>query len=330
MNTEKFNLLKEIYAKDKNLVMIADEKWNVIWSNQKTDIINISNTLGLLPDDWKTDKITQPEEGIRYTFRYLKQDGIRIVSQEIDPLKLVFPVMNVLTSAVQTEALNCRAIYRMMEELPEGDDLSLLGSFSGNCYRMYRLAHILREIYEIESNITEDMCFSLNAQLEEISENLELLYRRYISLECEFGEKKIFVNMEKGAFVSAILAGICVALLAPDKYQRIRIELNEEKDIAVIQITVEPEMGDEQPDRRLQIKDLEVIANDKEYLQCFCKKYQCQWDLQTEGNNAVFSLRIPISEQKKVLSMNLNSLNDDNNFIAYTAMLSILHHRTII
>ena len=57
-NVKNLNLLKEIYAEDKDLVMIADKNWNVLWSNQETQIKNIMDVVECLLDDWKTDKIT--------------------------------------------------------------------------------------------------------------------------------------------------------------------------------------------------------------------------------------------------------------------------------
>ncbi len=333
MSTEKLVLLKEIYAEDKNLVLITNKNWDVVWSNQATKIKNMNEVFELSPDDWKTDRLAQPEEKKLYKFRHFRNDGIRLVSCEADPLRLIMPVVKVLSSAAHTQATVCHAVYRLLEELPEGDDLILIGALSGNCYRMHRLSYVLREIYEQESNITEDVCFSLTAQMEEIFNSLKSMYGgRYMFLECDFETKNLFVKMDRGAFVCAILAGISISMLEPDKFQVVEMLLEEmeEKKSALIQITVKPEMGDEQPDRRLQIKDLDAISNDKEFLDVFCKKYGCQWKSENKEVNAVFTLEVPLCEQEKSLAMHLNSLDEDKYFNAYTAMLSILHHRMIM
>jgi len=331
MDTKKLKVLKEIYGTYQDGVLIADENWNVIWSNQETKIKNITDVLDISVDDWKTDKITNPEDGTQYTFHHWKEDGIHLVICQDDPLKLILPVVKVLSSAAHTQANICRIIYRLLEELPEGDDLTLMGSLSGNCYRMHRLAHVLKGIYEQESNITEDVCFSLTAQMEDIFQNLNRMYHNYIFAVCDFETKNLFVKMDRNALVSAVLAGISVSMLEPDKFQRIEMILEETEDkTALIEISVEPEMENEQPDRRLQIKDLDAISNDKEYLNVFCKNYHCKWKTETLENRVVFSLEIPLCEQEKNLAMHLNSLTDDRYFNAYTAMLSILHHRLIM
>ena len=280
----------------------------------------------------KQTKLLNRKRGSVIHSAILERDKMRLVTCQDDPLQLLLPVVKVASSAAQTQANICRDVYDVLEDLPEGDDLTLIGALSGNCYRMHRLSHVLKEIYEQESNITETVCFSLTTQLEDVFHNLQRMYKSYMLIERNFETKNLFINANRGAFVSAVLAGLSISFIEPDKIQRVSMDLKQTaRKTALVTITVEPELENEQPDRRLQIKDLDAIANDREYLNVFCRRYECQWGLEIEDEErAVFTLEIPLCDQQKHLALHLNSLTDDIHFNAYTAMLSILHYRLIM
>ncbi len=338
MEDSTLKILQNCYDHSLSLVIVMDMDWQIIWSNRKHHHVQyLPQQLGIPTDHKENSTHLFTYDGILQECRLLcnPQDGYRIAEifphSQSERTCLQMDV-DAITASVQSMTSACQALYNELDELELYDQTSLLNTMIGNCYRIYRMAYLQKELDRLQTGKRRSILFSVNTALKNLYEKCHAILRVCADVALESCSKQIYLQGDMDEFLMAALSAITLCCKKSDCYQSLQIALTAEGELACLQIRTE-QTNAELPEH-IRCADF-VNAGDCEgeraLLTLFCQQHGGKWIFAEQTEEQANICRIFFEPHSgTVSSLTLNSPHDIQEgkiYNKYATMLSCIHYR---
>lgn len=329
MNHSVIEALKRIYNQSSEPVMLLDEKWQIIWQNQPTEIGYLPELLGISEDFWEGCVQTVRLGHQCFTLRLMcsQEDGIRTATLLPEPLATIPMETRMIADAVQSISASCSSLSQTFEDNDIFDKQDELTSLIGNCLRLYRPAYLQNELERQRSGKWAHECFSVKQQLVVLHERVRKILGKCAEVTLDTCEEAVYFKGDTDAFIIAVLSGLMLCCRDVRKRQDINIKLtaNGETFFIVTSMTPTPE---ERSDTKYLFANFGSTYDEQLTLQHFCENTGGHYMQGSMGNTVFCRIELPcceLSDSGIVLNSNKEQ-QESRYFNKYELLLARLRY----
>ncbi|MBR4101946.1 MAG: hypothetical protein IKK51_08750 [Oscillospiraceae bacterium] len=330
--------LKNCYRSSPALVLVMDLQWQVLWANRThTNLSHLPQQLGIPEDHTEHSVHRFIYDGRNHECRLIcnKKDGLRIAEifpcTEDTDIRLRMD-LDAVTASVQAMTSACCALHRELDELELYDQVPLLNTLIGSCYRIYRLAYLQKELDRLQHDERRNDLFCVNAALRSFHRKCHEILRICMEIEGEYSGEELFLSGDMDEFQMALLSAVTLCCADCDAFQVLRIELQPGDGIACLQFTAE-RTAMELPQQVCRVQDAGTghYEGERAILSQFCKAHDGSWLLAEQPEKGIKSCSLYFrTHTGSTGSLTLHSPRDMQEgrfYNKYEIMLSCMHYR---
>ncbi len=284
MENTLFQALQRCYCHSSSLVLILDSSWNILWSNRAcSDLDDLPEKLGIARDHSGNTVQQFLYHGISHECRLLhnREDGFRIaeIAPIPSPSRTILQMdVDAVTASVQSMTSACHALHAELDRMELYDQTPLLNVMIGNCYRIYRMAYLQKELDRLESGARRNDLFSVNTLLRNTIRKADAILHPSIEIEAELCTDECFLQGDMDEFVIAVLSAVVLCAHGCDHYQQLRIGLTQEDGMVSLQLCAE-QTDAALPAELLQGQDIGAgsCEGERAILNTFCSRHNGRW-----------------------------------------------------
>ncbi len=282
MKQEILEILQHCYLHSPSIVQIMDWHWHPLWCNREGLLIDdLPRHLGVAMDYAQNATLRFSWNRSMYECRLLcnRVDGYRIAELSPVPDYESASRMDVETIAASIQSMHsaCHTLYAELEEHELYDQTPLLNILMGNCYRIYRMAFLQKEIDRLSSGKRSTRPFLVNARMKKLYDKLRSILRSCAEVELEPCTEQVCLQGDAEEFTMAMLCAILLCYRDKRHFQHIRMALIPGDGEATVRLTVT--RGAELPPNVQGMNSIDVTTDDgeKAILNLFCSAYGGRW-----------------------------------------------------
>lgn len=282
MKQEFMEVLQHCYAHSPSIVQIMDLNWYPLWCNREGLLIpDLPRYLGVSPDHDENGCLKFLWNRRMHECRLLcnRIDGYRIA--EISPINTAGSItrldVEAITASVQSMHSACHTLYAELDEHELYDQTPLLNILMGNCYRIYRMAFLQREIERLEEGKRNPVHFLANAQLRTLYDRMRNILRTCAEVEMELCDTPVHLLGDQDEFTMAMMCALLLCYREKRRFQHIEIRLEAGEEEARATFAITP--GEELPPNAQGVNTIDVSTDDgeKALLTFFCNAHGGKW-----------------------------------------------------
>ncbi len=333
MNNELLQSLSNCYQNSSSLVLIMNLQWKVLWSNRKpVGITDLPAQLGISANHVENTvhRLTLHNDTFECRLLCNLQDGLRIA--ELSPCKETLRLNPTeISTAIQAISNACFSLNDVLRSQNDHDQVWILNTIMGNCYRVYRSAYLQNLIERMRSGQRMQDIFCVQTVLSGAYDRMKRILDRCMELGLQCNAPTIYMKGDADELVSVILAAVVLCCRDADCLLETGITLDWQDGFAVM--TVRAEKTNIPIDNRHRINDIseEEYAAETSVLNLFSNDCHGSWVMQENKAAGIrtCTVQFPASEQNGG-SISLHSPGerlDGGYFGKYSVMLSCIHYR---
>ena len=301
MDQTALELLKRLFEKSPDWVILADKSWKPVWSNRPVDDVPAVGERLLLPaSHWEpAERPFFFHDTLYHCCTFGMEDkGLRVL--ELRPVLRDRFDLELMSRILQPMIVSCTGIFHELDETQARDLHSYLNTMMGGILRIYRMTYIEKELRRGEKGEWTQELFSLKSVLQPVAEETRRLMQHFAAVTYECGEQPMFVRGDLAGFRAAFLAGAVQCFRKPECEQSVRLTLHRNEDKAERTVTVRPES---EPRRGLegQLRDFGDLTQEKFLLEQYCAAFHIQSAFSEQDGAVTFRMELDLAEPGTVI-----------------------------
>lgn len=333
MDDKVLQALIHCYSNHNTQVLILNAQWEVLWANRPAEGMALPGVLGLPADSYQNGTYHFPMEGVLYECRLLcnAEDGYRIA--EITPTTTDAVCRldtDAITSAVQSMTAACTMLHKEMDEHDLYEHMHLLNVLIGNCYSIYRLVYLQKELDRLSGGALRSEGFSVNARLRRLYDETRKILRICAEVEADLGEDEVFLTGDSDFFSIAVLSAIVICYRDFRHYQQVRLALRHMGEDAVLSVTVAGKPAELPPGTEGMGKPENSDCDaERALLTAFCRLHEGSWMLgeQADSMSCTIRFRCEAKDGGNLMLFSARDQQEGSFYNKYEILLSRIHYQ---
>ena len=301
MDQAALELLKRLYARSADWVVIADQNWNSIWNSRpELDVTELGKRLLLPASHWDPAKRPFFHDGNLYHCNCfgIPEEGLRVL--EFHPVLQERFDLDLMSSVLQSMIVSCTAIFHELDDTEARDLRTYLNTMMGGILRIYRMTYIEKELRRGGRGEWTQELFGLQSVIQPIAEETQKLMRQYATVTYECGEAPIFVRGDLAGFRAAVLAALVQCFKKPEFEQSIRITLHRSGEQAELTITVRSE-SEQRRELQGQLRDFGDLTQEQFLLEQYCTAFGIRTEFSEQDDAVKFRMLLDPAKPDTVI-----------------------------
>lgn len=338
MENDILETLTHCYSSSSSLVLIMDMQWQILWTNRTCEnLAKLPQQLGISESHTENSVHRFCYDGSMHECRLLcnEADGYRIAeiypcTEETD-IRLRLDT-EAVTASVQAMTSACHTLRSELDALESYDQLPLLNTLIGSCYRIYRTVYLQKELDRLQGGYRRNVVFSVKAALQTLLQKCNEILRICLETDMDAPSEDIYLKGDMDEFQMAVLSAITLCCMDSDHIQRLHIELQPGDGLVCLRLHAEQTPA-ELPQQVCRLEDMGGghCEGERAILSLFCRRHGGKWLLTEQAKEGAKTCSIYFRPHTgEITDLTLHSprdLQEGRFFNKYEIMLSRIHYR---
>ena len=282
MEKSKLNILTNMFENSKDIVMITDDQWNILWERYASEqSVSLPQALKIPENCWET--VTKQVYWENYfcdcTVYCSKKNKCRIIIMKPVIQNFDMPEDIVIESAVQSLRQVKNELQKCFSSHQLYDRAELLESIERNCYLLRHKSFIMQMLKSVREKRTFQELFSLNKELKKIRLKMVKEMGIYAQITLKMSDNDLFLNENKQFFQMVLLSGVILCHRNAGHLHQILISLDSDEDKAEIQILLKPDNQEIDMSAQIDTACFGSYSEEEELLNVFCLMHDGDWEV---------------------------------------------------